>query len=194
MGASYAQAPTDDADRLMLVPCTLGLASEFVDAYHRHLDPPVGGKFAVGVALAGRLVGVAIAGRPVARLLDDGVTIEVTRVATDGARNACSMLYSAIWRAARALGYQRAVTYTLPGEPGTSLRAAGWRCVGLTAGGSWSRPTRERTDGHPTGPKVRWQIEATGAQSVVANDEQASGRRRVQRAQRAARRRGGAHR
>lgn len=156
-GADLTPAATP---RLDVVPCDLARAFDYVRHHHRHLDAPPGGKFSVGVACGGWLVGVAIAGRPIARMLDDGITVEIARVATDGTKNACSMLYGAIWRAARALGYQRGVTYTLPGEPGTSLRAAGWTCVGITSGGRWSRSARARRDDHPTCPKVRWEIHA----------------------------------
>lgn len=99
-------------------------------------------------------------GRPVARALDDGLTLEVNRVATDGAKNACSALYGAAWRAARALGYRRLVTYTLATEPGTSLDAAGWKVVGQVTGRSWSCPSRPRDDKHPTTNKVRWEVAA----------------------------------
>ena len=99
---------------------------------------------------AGEIVGAAIVGRPVSRQLDDGWTVEVTRVAVeDGHPNACSMLYGACWRAARAMGYRRAVTYTLRSERGTSVRGAGWKCIGETGGGSWSRERRPRIDLHP---------------------------------------------
>jgi len=96
-------------------------------------------------------------GRPVARLLHDGWTAEVLRLCTTGERNACSMLYGASWRAARALGYRRLVTYTLPEEGGASLRAAGWRCIGEAGGGSWSRAERPRVDTHPLQAKLRWE-------------------------------------
>ena len=117
---------------------------------------------ALAVERAGEIVGVAIVGRPVARGLQDGRTAEVTRVCVlDGARNACSMLYGAAWRAARALGYLRLVTYTLPEESGASLRGAGWRLLGQAGGGSWSRPTRPREDKHPMQVKLRWEVTAT---------------------------------
>jgi hypothetical protein len=105
---------------------------------------------------------VAIVGRPVARHLADGFTAEVTRLASDGTRNACSMLYGAAWRAARALGYRRLVTYTLAEERGASLRGAGWRLVGEAGGGSWNRPKvgRARVDMHPTQRKLRWERSA----------------------------------
>lgn len=144
--------------RLELVPVSLRDASAFVLRHHRHHPPPRGGKFAIGVAVADQVVGVAITGRPVARHLDDGFTLEVLRVAVlEGARNACSMLYGAAWRAAKAMGYRRCVTYTLASERGDSLKAAGWRVVGETSGGSWSRTNRPRVDRHPLQEKLRWE-------------------------------------
>jgi hypothetical protein len=115
------------------------------------------------VALAGRVVGVAILGRTKARLLDDGWTCEVTRCCTDGTLNANSKLYSQCWLIARALGYRRMLTYTLPEESGASLRALkdlGFRVVSEKAGGgSWNCPSRPRMDEHPTQSKIRWEIE-----------------------------------
>lgn len=144
---------------LALRPISLKKANEWVSEVHRHHGPTVGHKFSVSVVdEAGVLRGVAIAGRPVARGLDDGVTLEVLRVATDGTKNACSMLYSAIRRAALAMGYKpdRIFTYTLASESGGSLRASGWALDGESRGGSWSTPSRPRDDKHPTEPKVRW--------------------------------------
>lgn len=115
---------------------------------------------AVAAAGAEEPCGVAVVGRPVARHLQDGWTAEVTRVATDGTRNACSMLYGACWRACRALGWRRLVTYTLDTEPGTSLRAAGWTLVGDAGGGSWSCASRPRVDRHPLQQKLRWEASA----------------------------------
>lgn len=143
---------------LFLVPITIQDAREFVRQHHRHHRPPVSGLFAVACATdATRINGVAIVGRPVARGLADGWTAEVTRVATDETRNACSILYAAAWRAARALGYRRLVTYTLSTESGVSLRASGWKCVGEAGGGSWSCKSRPRVDAHPTQAKLRWE-------------------------------------
>ncbi|HZM84349.1 MAG TPA: XF1762 family protein [Candidatus Limnocylindrales bacterium] len=121
-------------------------ACAFVAAWHRHHAPPVGHKFSVGVADGdGVLRGVAIVGRPVARYLDDGLTLEVNRTATDGTPNANSMLYATAWRAAKALGYGRLVTYTQAGEPGASLRAAGFRVVAERPGrAGWDTPSRPR--------------------------------------------------
>lgn len=147
-------------ERLHVVPITLRDARAYVNAHHRHLRAPAGAKLAIGVREdRERLRGVAILGRPVARRLDNGSAIEVTRVATDGCRNACSALYGAAARIAKALGYTRALTYTLTSETGTSVRAAGWRSKGVSRGGTWSRQTRTRRDLQPLGPKQRWEID-----------------------------------
>lgn len=143
---------------LFLCPLTLREARAFVARWHRHHPAPQGGLFAVGVADGGGVVGVAIIGKPVARMSANGWTAEVTRLCTDGTKNACSMLYAAAWRAARALGYLRLITYTLATESGVSLRAAGWRCIGEAGGGSWSRESRPRVDLHPTQEKLRWEV------------------------------------
>lgn len=147
--------------RLTVVPSELSEANAFVAKHHRHHQPCVGHKFSIAVAdEAGEVRGVAIIGRPVSRRLDDGWTLEVNRVATDGCANACSALYSAAWRACRAMGYRRLITYTLKSEPGTSLRAAGWREVGSTPGKSWSVPTRPRVDKHTLQARLRWEVTA----------------------------------
>lgn len=146
--------------RLTLRPVTWQDAVAFVNSEHRHHFAPRGHKFTVGVEVGGGILcGVAIVGRPVARQLQDGRTLEVTRVATDGTPNACSALYGACTRAARAMGYRRLITYTLASEPGTSLKASGWSCEGQTRGGTWHRSARPRTDKAPTGPKQRWRID-----------------------------------
>lgn len=155
----YAPTP----GRLRSVPVTRDEALAFIARHHRHAGRPVGYRFAIGVQAGDRLVGVATAGRPVARMLDDRLTVEVTRVCTDGTPNACSMLYAACWRAARALGYRRAVTYTLASEPGTCLRAAGWlRDALLVARPGWNTPRRPRVSrGADNVARVRWHIEVT---------------------------------
>ena len=142
---------------LELTPITYSEACEFIERHHRHHLPPQGWKFGVAVSQCGDVVGVATVGRPVSRHLDDGWTLEVTRVATDGTKNACSKLYGACWRAAKALGYKRLITYTLPGESGSSLRGAGWTCLGEAGGGSWSCDSRPRVDKHPTQIKMKWE-------------------------------------
>lgn len=148
---------------LRIVPVSFRAACGFVEMWHRHHAPPVGCKFCLGVADGDVLVGVAIAGRPVARHFDDGATLEVTRTATDGTGNVNSMLYGAAWRAAKALGYQRLVTYTQENESGVSLRAAGWRVVAeRRANPGWDRPSRPRhllgTEGIP---RTLWEAEAS---------------------------------
>lgn len=125
---------------------------------HRHHQPPPGGLFAIGCSDSTSIVGVAIVGRPVARGNANGWTAEVTRCCTDGSRNACSMLYGACWRAARALGYRRLLTYTLPEEGGGSLRGAGFRLIGERGGGSWDCPSRPRVDKHPLQVKLLWEL------------------------------------
>ncbi len=125
--------------RLALLPLKFEDAAAFVREHHRHHTPPVGHKFSLGAVLDGQLVGVAIVGRPVSRMRDDGRTLEVTRLTTDGTKNACSFLYGAAARATFALGYSRIGTYILKSEPGTSLRAAGWKLIGEARGGkSWN--------------------------------------------------------
>ena len=143
--------------RLRIVPCDLDEANAFVKQWHRHHGPVVGHKFSIAVADDEHICGVVIVGRPVARNADDDWTLEVTRLATDGTDNACSALYAAAWRAARALGYNRLITYTLTTEPGTSLVAAGWRLVGEAGGGSWNRKERPRVDKHPLQGKFKWE-------------------------------------
>ncbi len=140
-----------------IVPLSLDEANQCVKQWHRHHMPVVGHKFSLGAAIGERVVGAAIVGRPVSRMLDDGLTLEVVRVATDGTPNACSALYGACRRAVFALGYKRLVTYTLPEESGASLRAAGWRLIGEAGGGSWSRRSRPRVDTHPLQGKLRWE-------------------------------------
>ena len=127
---------------LRLVPVSLREANAYVDAYHRHHGRVVGHKFSVGCEQDGQLVGVAIVGRPVSRYLDNGSTLEVTRLCSNGERNVCSFLYGAAARAAKALGFRKIITYTLDTEPGTSLKAAGWTCAGLAGGPSGSPQTQ----------------------------------------------------
>jgi len=147
--------------KLRVVPCDLDEANAFVKQHHRHHKPVPGHKFSLAVADEADVVrGVAILSRPTARMSDDGMTIEVVRVATDGCPNACSALYGAARRATFALGYTRLITYTLPEEGGSSLRAAGYREIGRAGGGSWSRTHRPRVDKHPTQEKIRWEVNA----------------------------------
>jgi hypothetical protein len=141
-----------------VAPITLRSACAFVREHHRHHPPPRGHKFSLAIEEDGRVVGVAIVGRPVARLFDDGQTLEVLRVCVlSGTRNACSKLYGAARRVAKEMGYARIVTYTLASEPGTSLKASGWKPAADVPGRSWSRTNRPRRDRHPTTDKRRWE-------------------------------------
>lgn len=143
---------------LELQPITYEEACDFVRQHHRHHLPPQGWKFGVAVNDGEKVVGVITVGRPVARKLDDGYTLEVTRCCTDGTKNAPSMLYGAASRAAFSLGYKRLITYILQSEPGTSLKSANWREIGRAGGGSWNVPSRPRVDKHPTEQKRLWEI------------------------------------
>ena len=107
-------------------PVTFRQACAFVEALHRHNKPPRGHKFSIGLWQGDVMVGVGMAGRPVARHFDDGLTLEVNRTCTDGTPNANSMIYGALWRAGKAMGYRRMITYTQADESGASLRAAGF--------------------------------------------------------------------
>lgn len=145
--------------RLTVVPVTQREANAYVQRWHRHHGPVRGSKFQVAVAdPAGVIRGVAIVGRPVSRVLDDGWTLEVLRVTTEGVPNGCSILYGACWRAARCLGYRKLITYTLKTEPGTSLKAAGWKIVGEVTARSWNCPSRPRVDINPAQAKLRWEV------------------------------------
>lgn len=145
---------------LRIIPVTLKEAKTFVALHHRHNKPPIGHKFSVGVEMDNVLVGVAIAGRPIARHFDDGLTLEITRTCTDGTTNANSMLYGAIWRVAKAMGYKKCITYTQNDETGASLRAVGWiRAKELPARSGWNCDSRHReAQGTEWTERVRWEI------------------------------------
>jgi len=151
--------------KLEIVPITLATAKKFISDHHRHNKPPTGHKFSIGVEWLGVLVGVATAGRPIARHLDDGRTIEVNRTCTISVPNANSMLYGAVWRAAKAMGYYRAITYIQGDETGCSLKAAGWtRAKTLPPRKSWAESSvKDRDKRDPIGnggiARERWEIE-----------------------------------
>lgn len=131
---------------LTVVPVEYSTAALMVRAWHRHHRPPPGHKYSIGLDLDGELVGAIIVGRPVARHYDDGATLEVTRsVVAPDIPNGNSMLYGAAWRAAKALGYRRLITYTQDGESGASLRGAGWKVVAeRPPRKGWDTPSRRR--------------------------------------------------
>lgn len=148
---------------LDLQPIDWEEAVAFIALHHRHHLPPVGWKFGIGVNQENFdgervVVGVITVGRPVARMLDTGWTLEVTRCCVaEGHPGAASKLYGAAWRATQALGYKRLITYTLKSEGGASLRAVGWRCLGDAGGKSWHRESRPRVDKAPTDQKTLWE-------------------------------------
>lgn len=156
------------AIKLRAVPLSLAEANEFVARHHRHHKPVVGHKFSIGAALGAEIVGVCIVGRPVSRHRDDGMTLEVTRLCTNGQRNACSFLYGCAARAAFALGYSRIGTYILKTEGGASVRAAGWKLIAETPGRSWNVQSRPRVDTHPLEPRLLF--EAAGMAVVERED------------------------
>jgi hypothetical protein len=143
-----------------VVPLHLRQANEFIAQHHRHNLPAVGCKFAIGAAVDGKIVGVAIAGRPICRRLDDGKTLEVLRVCTDGTPNACSFLYARCAKIARLMGYSAVITYTLASESGASLRAVGAKPTGPLKSHEWSNPNRPRKRSQRVyaEPKYRWEL------------------------------------
>lgn len=153
---------------LRIVPISLKTANAFVEELHRHHSKVQGHKFSIGVMKEEKLVGVCIVGRPVSRYLDNGNTLEVTRLCTDGTYNACSILYARAAKIAKDMGYAKIITYILQSESGTSLKASGWICEGEAGGGNWSVPSRPRElipaqmslfpqkEKYPTEKKVRW--------------------------------------
>lgn len=142
---------------LEITPLTLKEANNFVQRHHRHHKPTAGHKFSLGVRKEGKLVGVAICGRPVSRILDDGYTLEVNRMCTDGTKNACSILYGAAYRVAKAMGYHKVLTYILEDESGTSLKAAGYECEGKAGGLEWNGSRKPKSaEQYPHCMKTRW--------------------------------------
>ena len=138
-------------------PISLKQANEFVSNHHRHNKPVAGHKFSIGLFDDDKLIGVAICGRPVARMADDGLTLEILRVCTDGTRNANSMLYSRVKKIAQVMGYKKVLTYTLTEESGSSLRAVGAQKDGIVKPREWSREKRKRETQKVYGKeKVRW--------------------------------------
>jgi hypothetical protein len=145
-------------NKLRIVPIFQAEAFAFIELLHRHHRKPVGSVFQIACTDGEKIVGVAVVGRPVSRRLQDGFTLEVNRLCTDGTPNACSILYAASWRVAREMGYRKLITYILNTEPGTSLNAAGWRLIGERGGLSWNVPTRPRVDKCPKQKKLLFEV------------------------------------
>lgn len=149
---------------MMAVPLTLRASNALIAKLHRHHKPVRGYRFAIGALCGDAIVGAVVVGRPVSRGVDAACVAEVTRLVTDGTRNACSFLYARAARAAAAMGYAKIQTYILASEPGTSLRAAGWQMEAVVRGRQWEHSTERqlRFGGHtrrtdqPTTDKQRW--------------------------------------
>ena len=136
---------------------TIREANNYVKDNHRHHKPVAGCKFAIGVYEDNILHGVAICGRTISRVLDDGLTIEINRVCTDGKKNACSILYGACCRIAKAMGYKKAITYILSSEIGTSLKASNFTLEAENVGGKvWTGKRSGRDNGVPKELKKRY--------------------------------------
>lgn len=143
-----------------IVPISLKDANEFVLINHRHNKPTQGHKWSLGLLNdCGLLIGVGIVGRPVSRILDDGFTLEILRVCTNGERNSNSFLYGRIVKIARLMGYKKIITYTLEKETGASLRAVGARPEKASKPSSWGRKNRPRKEQSIYyEQKIRWEL------------------------------------
>lgn len=142
--------------QLIAKPIELKDANAYVQMMHRHHPPVHRDKFRVGAFDGEKLIGVVQVGRPVSRVLDDGETLEVVRLCTDGTKNACSFLYSKAARIAKEMGYKRIITYILRDESGHSLLATGWKFDHISKGHKWTCPSRPRTTNAPECDKQMW--------------------------------------
>lgn len=139
------------------IPLTISQANKFINDKHRHHKPVTGHRFSIGCVKSGEIIGVCVVGRPVARNTSQYMVAEVTRLCTDGSKNACSFLYGAAARIAKEMGFESIQTFTLPEEGGVSLVASGWEMVAISAGGDWNSSSHKnrRTD-QPQGEKCKW--------------------------------------
>jgi hypothetical protein len=148
--------------QMKIVPLELRELNAFVAEHHRHHKPVQGHRFSIGAEIEGKLCGGASVGRPVARLTDAKQTLEVTRLVTDGTKNACSFLYAAAARVGKELGYKKIQTFILDSETGVSLRAAGWKLESISGGGDWTRVSKpDRRQDQPQCPKQKWSKDLT---------------------------------
>lgn len=143
-------------------PCSLAFANKYVTVYHRHHKAVRGCKFCLALQVGNETIGVAICGRPVSRYLDNGLTLEINRLCTNGAKNACSMLYGACVRVAKEMGYHKVITYILESENGASLKASNFKCEGIAGGVQWTGKRSGRDNGVPKEMKTRWVYELKG--------------------------------
>ena len=140
-----------------IIPITLKVANEYVTQHHRHHKAVRGCKFCIALQSKNQIVGVAICGRPVSRHYDDGLTLEINRLCTNGHKNACSRLYGACVRIAKQMGYKKVITYILESENGASLKASNFICEGVAGGKIWTG-SRCRDNGVPKEMKQRWVV------------------------------------
>ena len=161
---------------LQVIPTTLDVANDLVAQWHRHHPPVVGYRFALlCIDEIGLPHGVVIVGRPVSRMIDQYRVAEVSRLATDGHKNACSILYGAAARVAKAMGFQSIQTYILDSESGVSLKASGWQFEAISDGGTWDREQRERKQKAPTNQKLKFTktLNPKAADLVLSKKEKA---------------------
>jgi len=148
--------------KMKIVPLELRELNAFVSEHHRHHKAVQGHRFSIGVIVDGKLCGGASVGRPVARLTNAKEVLEVTRLVTDGTKNACSFLYAAAARIGKELGYRKIQTFILDSETGVSLRASGWSLESISAGGDWTRVSKpDRRQDQPQCPKQKWSKDLT---------------------------------
>lgn len=165
-------------EEIYVLPCSLADAQRLVHALHRHHGKVAGHKFSLKASIVNSLrvaeAGAVIIGRPVSRRLDDGETLEITRLVTNGTPNIASKLLGAAAREAKRRGAKKIITYTLADESGVSLKAAGFTPESLSKGGSWNSVSRPRVDRHPTGPKIRWSkilVNCLHAETIASNTD-----------------------
>ncbi len=120
--------------------------NSFILKYHRHIDVIQGHRFSIGCMCKEKLVGIAVAGRPISMHYDQSKIIEITRLCTDGTKNACSFLYSSCAKAAKYLGYKRIQSYILESELGSSLKASNFIYSHTSEIPRWNKYKRNKDD------------------------------------------------
>lgn len=141
---------------MVIRPITYKTAKEFINTNHRHHNASIGCKFCIGLFEDDVMIGCAMCGRPVSRYLDNGLTLEINRLCTNGRKNACSMLYGACCRIAKEMGYEKVITYILQSENGSSLKASNFKCEGLAGGVNWTGKRNKQNSKTPSELKTRW--------------------------------------
>lgn len=122
----------------------------------------------LGLYTEDELVGVGVLGRPKARAYDPQRIAEITRTCTNGTANGNSKLYGALRQTAKAMGYEKVITYTQEGESGASLKAAGFVLVAtLPPRKNWANSSKKlkhlRDESEQENvTRYRWEISFTG--------------------------------